>query len=620
MAYIRGKTKNSTRSRRHWIAITATCLIIIAILVAVYLFYQEQNRPDNVKAELYAVNFQTATNPEIRLSNLANLFRLPGYQDQARDLFFGLNAVQRLALFVGLTNPQQVGPDLLTVIQGVYQDPRLNNTPEHNQLLQRIIDVLQQIEGTNVPGAQATAKEISYWVNGRNLAIGGDPNAAIQQYNLAIRLNDANPATTFDRGLAYSAQRNYPAALADWQTSIQFNPAWKQSVKQTIDNDPDLFTYVGLHPDDAGPISAWFPPLTPTPTSTATPTPTPTPLPTVTPTPTSTPTLTPIPSTPTWTSTPTKTATSTDTATPTLTPIPTLMPPPPTLTPTIPPVPVIAGKLAVPIDDGAGHYQVWIYQLPGGKEPIKISDAHQPNFSADGAKLLVSAHSQGHIWEYNADGSGSRQITAFAGDQHSFYNPDSNSFTFDNGQLLGPDQWQTFVRYGLNPADQVLSLQVGGWDIFNFGTPMFPLWAVNHSIIFRGCDTWKPNGGQTCGLWAKTQDQTPPQLIIADDTAIPTDTQGNTLVYMSRKDTSSWEIYSTSIKGGQATPISPNPADDGLATISPDGLSVAFVSSRNGHWGVWIAPFTGGPIKHLDFITITGWPGEWTNERLSWGP
>jgi Tol biopolymer transport system component len=90
---------------------------------------------------------------------------------------------------------------------------------------------------------------------------------------------------------------------------------------------------------------------------------------------------------------------------------------------------------------------------------------------------------------------------------------------------------------------------------------------------------------------------------------------------MTRKD-GNWEVYAMGIGGGPATNLSNNPADDGLGTISPDGQWVAFVSSREGRWGVWVAPINGGEAQRLP-IDIPGWVGGlggWTVERISWGP
>ena len=72
----------------------------------------------------------------------------------------------------------------------------------------------------------------------------------------------------------------------------------------------------------------------------------------------------------------------------------------------MPDVPAISGKLAVPVDDGLGHYDVVVYQLPDGAVLGRIPRSRHPNFRLDGAALLVNGEggANENIWEYNADG------------------------------------------------------------------------------------------------------------------------------------------------------------------------------------------------------------------------
>ncbi len=345
-------------------------------------------------------------------------------------------------------------------------------------------------------------------------------------------------------------------------------------------------------------------------------------------------TLTPVPATD--TPTPVPPAPTDTPAPPTATPVPEVVvtptPVPPTLTPT-PETLSITGKLAIPIDDGTGHYNTVIYQLPSGKVLSKVSRSHQPNFRPDGEVLIVNGEggAKENIWEYSADGSPIRAVSASPGDHHPFYNPDSNSIVYDNPELviakLSGTEWHIFVQYGLNVPDtgSVATDFVLLGDIFDGSTPMFPVWASDYSILFRACNYWRDGG--TCGIWKADSGMTRagrspenlPALIVGDN-AVPTDTKGSNLVYMSRA-TGNWDVYVTSINGGSGVNITDHAADDGLGTISPDGKWVAFVSNRDGRWGVWVVPINGGSVERLP-IDIPGWIdsyGGWTVERMSWG-
>lgn len=283
------------------IAIAMGTVALLALIVVGYLIYRQRTMPNEIRAELYTDNFLSATSPEVQINNLAGLLSLTGYKDEARDLFFSLDADQQLTIFEDLSNPEQVGQDILTVAKGVYQDQRLGNTGEKNLLLRVMADVLHQVEGEEVPGAQAMAREIDYWVAGREQAAEGNYATAVEQYTLAIGLNEENAAVLFDRAIAYANLVDYQAALDDFEIVIKLDSVWQSQVKEIITEDPKLLGYQGTRRSDYPNLTTFLPTLTPTatltptPTSTPTSTPTPTPLPTNTPTPTPTFTPTPLP-------------------------------------------------------------------------------------------------------------------------------------------------------------------------------------------------------------------------------------------------------------------------------------------------------------------------------------
>ncbi len=67
--------------------------------------------------------------------------------------------------------------------------------------------------------------------------------------------------------------------------------------------------------------------------------------------------------------------------------------------------------------------------------------------------------------------------------------------------------------------------------------------------------------------------------------------------------------------------LTDNPANDGLAVGSPDGTLIAFVSDRDGAWGIWLMEPDGSNQRKL-FTMDGGYTAEgydWTSERISWG-
>jgi serine/threonine protein kinase len=362
---------------------------------------------------------------------------------------------------------------------------------------------------------------------------------------------------------------------------------------------------------------------TPTPTSTPLPTDTPTPLPTDTPTETSTP------------------------GPPTATPLPTDTPTPeePTETPT-PERPALSGKLAFPVDDGAGKYDVVIVSMPDGNVLGKIKGARQPNFRADGKKLLVNGQGGGfgeNIFEANSSGGIERPVSGSPTDGHPFYNPSGSRISFGNPNLVTGAGGQTnpyiFVQCSTLPPPDETDPQCQNVATFGILVPAgqmgeiigtHPVWTGNDQIAYKGCDTWRGGGG-SCGMyivasWAnkRSGDGETPRKLLDGTSVTPTDAKGSLIAFQSYE-SGNWEAYITTVSGGGSTNISNSAgSSDGLATISSDGQWVAFASDRSGRWAVYVAPTTGGEATYLfDFPKANPWATgdrDWTNERMNWGP
>ncbi len=345
---------------------------------------------------------------------------------------------------------------------------------------------------------------------------------------------------------------------------------------------------------------------------------TPTPEPTATPMPTDTPTLGPPTNTPT--------------------------PAPPTATPS-PERPAISGKLAFPVDNGGGRYDVFIVSMPDGNQLARIDGARQPYFRKDGVKLLINGQGGGfgeNVFEASAAGAVEKPVSGSPTDSHPIYDPDGNRLAYGNPQLaIGSDgnyHSYIFVQCGLIPPSQEQEQTCN--DVARFGVLVpagqvgeiqgsNPVWAANDQIIYKGCNSWA--GGQSCGVftvgsWANKRSsngETPRK--IADGTSlVPTDTVGN-LVALHSVESGNWEAYVMGLNGEGLTNLSNSPtSNDGLPTISPDGQWVAFASDRDGGWAVYVTPSSGGAVTKLfDFPKSNPWGAgsdrEWTNERMSWG-
>ncbi len=325
-------------------------------------------------------------------------------------------------------------------------------------------------------------------------------------------------------------------------------------------------------------------------------------------------------STPTPTATATPTPTSLPTDTPTATPTTT---PRPTATPT----PKPQGRIAIPVDNRVGRYNVHIYNVADGTLIKQILNASQPSFNKNDGRLAVRAQRGDNetVWVYEADLVDSRMVNSSTlANSRPAWGPTGlvyeNQASIKNGRFV----WRIVVQESLSSALSTRASMLAG-DIFDADRPLFPLWAANNDIIFSACNYWL-SGGQ-CGIWRTPSTATVdnrgfslPKNITSQG-EIPTDVNRDRLLLMGREG-SNWEVYLTSTEGGPLVNVSNHSANDGLATFSPDGRWIAFISDRGDGWGVWLVPADGGEATRLpiDGLRFATGDRNWTTERISWGP
>jgi len=340
---------------------------------------------------------------------------------------------------------------------------------------------------------------------------------------------------------------------------------------------------------------------------------------------------------------PTDTPVPADTPTP-APPAATPTPAPPTNTPT-PEAPPLSGKLAFPVDDGAGKYDVHIVSMPDGNELGLIKGARQPNFRGDGARLLVNGQGGGfgeNVFQATPNGNIEKAVSGSPTDLFAVYNLDGGRIAFSNPQLaIGSDgnyHSYIFVQCGAIPPSQEGDEKCV--DIARFGILVpdgqigeiqgsNPVWATNDHIFYKGCDSWA--GGGSCGMftvasWAnkRSSNGETPRKVVDGTSVMPTDAKAGLIAFHSRE-SGNWEAYVMGLDGGGMVNVSNSAnSSDGLPTISPDGQWVAFASDREGGWAVYVVPTSGGQATKLfDFPKGNPWATgdrDWTNERMSWGP
>jgi tetratricopeptide (TPR) repeat protein len=322
--HVFGRTWIQANTPTNWtrrIAVISTVLLVITAVVLGIWWSRRPQQAAEAQAQAARQSFLDVPSPDVRITNLANLFQL-GYEELALSLFYDTLAPEEQTELFEQASPA-VGAQLVTVVQGLYTYYVLEDDEQANALLDATSRSLRRLDD---PTANLLAAEIGQWRTGRDLHAQGQYEQAIFAYNAAIDIdpNEQNLGTVFDRALAYAASDDSDRALSDLEALLSVDSRWNEHVQSQVTSDTRLYSALWRDRASYSRLIALVPAPTPTYTATHTPRPTqaprrPTAAPTATPNlPTATQTSLVPRSTPTSTSTPeTPTSTSVPTSTPT---------------------------------------------------------------------------------------------------------------------------------------------------------------------------------------------------------------------------------------------------------------------------------------------------------------
>ncbi len=528
----------------------ALALLVIPLGLFVFFYWQQQQALAD-RAQTYVDNFRSTTSADVRLTSLASLFDLPGFEGQAKELFYQeLTPEERLNLFVS-ADPAAVGTQLITVVRALYTD--MDNKEPDNALLEAMAHPLENVDDVR---AGTLSNEIEQWLQGRQFYDEGEYQQAITVYKLVIDvMNDRNPGIFLDRGLAYAATGEVTLALVDFERVLELNEQRRKQIEQVISGNPALYNAFIESGNQFPALVALLPSPTSTQTATFTPTQTQTPSPSPTFTPVATPTIDA--TAPSAATDPTDTPTSTPTNTPTVTSTP-------TTTPTSTPKPATV----VYVQSSGQTHNLGLVSSSGASLNGKLHPwAGAPAWSPDGRWVAFYGESGiSQLGGVYANGTGIWILEVQSGAVQLIYPVDQvrNMNWAPDGTKLAFE----FGRDGVTHEVAVIDSR-DGREYSRFPGEQ-PAWSPDsQELIIKAC-------APECGLWRVDFDGGGGRLVTNDSTdSYPAwSPDGRYLLFTSRARTGNWEIYRLDLAADELARLTDRIASDTTPVFSPDGLEI----------------------------------------------
>jgi len=241
-----------------------------------------------------------------------------------------------------------------------------------------------------------------------------------------------------------------------------------------------------------------------------------------------------------------------------------------------------------------------------------FANARQPDIRLDGRVVLNGiGGGKNNIFSISLDGSAETMNGRHPEDSYPHWSPTGGSAVFHS--TIGDGKERIYLQWDMSRSEEPTPLTISGVSAFG----RLPIWLDSRRVAFSGCDYWA--GGSNCGIWTMNNDGSgqPARLTDRMDDHV-TDSTGGTVLYASQA-TGNWEVFAVPQSGGTSRNLTNSPGQDTGATFSPDGRSIAFMSNRDGGWGIWIMNTDGSNARKL-IAVAEGFGAGWAEESLAWGP
>jgi hypothetical protein len=221
LASLFGRQENSTdpdrikRQNLHFLTIASLLVLVLLFAAILLVFYiYPQIRYDRATSRLHESG--DSVNQIREMANVANLIgKWPLGNRPAQYLAVYFDHVEP-AKKVELFQQADSAVDLHHVISVVYALPNVDSEHDNRSILEAMHTWLVKAE----PSPSPLQKELSYWLEGQDLAKQEQIFPAVQKYNQAVAENSHNPAVLLERAQLYLKLNQYNQALQDGETAL----------------------------------------------------------------------------------------------------------------------------------------------------------------------------------------------------------------------------------------------------------------------------------------------------------------------------------------------------------------------------------------------------------------
>ncbi|NMC81960.1 MAG: hypothetical protein GYA63_03790, partial [Armatimonadetes bacterium] len=280
----------------------------------------------------------------------------------------------------------------------------------------------------------------------------------------------------------------------------------------------------------------------------------------------------------------------------------------------------LEGRLAFPVFEN-GAYNIYVSNIDGSDRQLLLADASQPDFNSDGSRIAYRS------WKTDDRGIFSTPVNetvpwniqqkSVAESARPVWSPDDKVIAFHSYEEM--DRRPRIYYTG---GEVYLPLRTDKNSRYVDLIGIDPDWMPDGSIVYAEKECMECgifNISLTGGLIARLTDQ--PQ-----DEAPAASPDGKRVAFMSTRD-GVWDLYVVNADGSNLVRLTEDEYVDGLPIWAPDNKTLIFVSNRDGAWGIWAMDADSKAMAKLfelggeiDGKIHEGTSKGWTEEHISWAP